>query len=314
MLVLIGVPFTRENTVASIDWTDEDWNTLLREIKLKECTPFIGSGASAHILLTGRQLAELWAKQSKYPFPDSNNLLKVAQYVAIQEGGRAPQLKIVEQFNGGKTPNFAERDEPHRVMAQLRLPLYITTNYDAFMIRALQTVHPPERVRREYCRWHEAGGTKKPERVKWKEATEDSPVVYHLHGILDVPDSIVITEDHYLDFLMYLSEDPRLIPAQVERVFKNSSLLFLGYSLDDTDFKLILRRMASYLHRSEGPRHVAVQIKPRLGGDSPTKEDLEQAELQQDYMYKHYNLQKVKVYWGSCQKFAGELADRWLLK
>jgi len=293
------------------EWSEDDWNTLLLSFKLRECTPFIGSGASAEILPTGRRLAESWADEFKYPFPDRNNLLKVAQYIAVHKGGRVPQLKIVEQFNDDKSPDFTQPDEPHRVMAELRLPLYITTNYDSFMYRALQMVNPPEKVSREFCQWHLAGGTKKPKKVKIPQATSESPLVYHLHGVLDVPDSIVITEDDYLDFLMYISEDPELIPPQIQRVFTNSSLLFLGYSLDDTDFKLILRRMASYLHRSEGPRHVAVQIAPKAPGEAPTEQEIRLAADQQEYLQEHYKLQKVKVLWRTCRQFAAELAERW---
>ncbi len=295
----------------SVEWPESEWTNLLRSINLKQCAPFIGSGSSAEVFPTGKELAREWADEHDYPFADRDNLQKVAQYIAVQEGGRVPKLKIIERFRKHKPPNFGgDPTEPHRVMAELGLPLYITTNYDDFMYRALQQVLPAEMAKRDLCPWYLAGDTKAP-KMKIHRGTPQSPLVFHLHGTLDVADSIVITEDDYLDFLMYISEIETLIPTQIRDAFRTSSLLFLGYSLDDTDFKLILRRMASYLHRGEGPRHVAVQIAPKAVGKPPSEEEIEQVKKQQSYLEKHYGLQKVRVFWGTCREFAEKLAPRW---
>jgi hypothetical protein len=292
------------------EWGDQEWNNLLLSIKLKQCAPFIGSGAAVPALPTGKSLAREWAAAHGYPFADSDNLQRVAQYIAVQEGGNVPKLKIIERFKAARMPDFRDPTEPHRAMAELGLPLYITTNYDDFMYRALQQVIPPEKVKRDLCLWHRAGEPKAP-RSKVQRGAPDSPLVFHLHGTLDVPDSIVITEDDYLDFLMYISEIQTLIPTQVRDAFRMSSLLFLGYSLDDTDFKLILRRMASYLHRGEGPRHIAVQLAPEAIGKPPTDVEIAEVQKQQSYLHKHYGLQKVRVFWGTCRDFATKLMDRW---
>ena len=45
----------------------------------------------------------------------------------------------------------------------------------------------------------------------------DNPVVFHLHGHLGLAESLVLTEDDYLDFLVSISRNDDLIPPE----FKN---------------------------------------------------------------------------------------------
>ena len=40
-----------------------------------------------------------------------------------------------------------------------------------------------------------------------------NPLVYHFHGHVNELNSMVVTEDDYLDFLANLAEDKKLIPA-----------------------------------------------------------------------------------------------------
>ena len=47
-----------------------------------------------------------------------------------------PMLR--ERFSGKGPPDFSVLAEPHRAVADLQLPVYITTNYDNFMLAALQ--------------------------------------------------------------------------------------------------------------------------------------------------------------------------------
>ena len=45
--------------------------------------------------------------------------------------------------------------------------------------------------------------------------TPEQPLVYHLFGRLDVEDSLVITEDHYFDYLIGAARNSDSIPAVV---------------------------------------------------------------------------------------------------
>lgn len=294
------------------EWKDDDWKNLVLSIKVGQCTPFIGSGACYGILPTGRSLAKEWAREIDYPFPDDENLPKVAQYLAVEQRADVPRNRIVDRFRKAGSPDFSNPLEPHCVLADLHCSIYITTNYDDFMYRALlerASARGDKKFApmREYCRWNEV--VKQGTKAKIPRApAPESPLVYHLHGVLDKPASLVITEDDYLEFMV---DDSRLIPEDVKSALSNTSLLFVGYSLEDLNFKLILRRVTTYMRRAEGARHVSVQIAPKAKGEPPSPEELARAERQRLYLTKHFGLQRVDLYWGSAADFAKELAQWW---
>ncbi|HYK04142.1 MAG TPA: SIR2 family protein [Thermoanaerobaculia bacterium] len=290
-------------------WSDGDWEGLLLSIKFKQCTPFLGAGACAGLLPLGRDIAQKWADDYDYPFEDRTSLVRVAQYVADHRGPRVPKFKMAEALTGCKRPDFSDPFQIHRAVADLPLPVYITTNYDDFMMEAFKHSVPGRTARREVCRWHTARRRFAPQPVETLNATVDAPVVFHLHGVLDEVDSMVLTEDDYLDFLMAISELPDLIPPRIERAFVDSTLLFLGYSLEDMNFKVLFRRLVSYIQRNSSASHVAVQLAPYQ--NETTAEQLARARRQQSYLERHLDLQKVKVYWGTCAQFAAELRRRW---
>ncbi|HYR08692.1 MAG TPA: SIR2 family protein [Longimicrobium sp.] len=304
-------------------WSDRDWESLLLAIQLKLCTPFLGAGACAGVLPLGGQVASRWSDEYDYPFDDRASLPRVSQYVAIDRGAQTPRFKLVADFNRTIAPlrkqgfpHLRRPSDPHRVVADLELPLYITTNYDDFMLQALR-LNPPlsfpvREPMREVCDWRmsrQRGRISAASQRSLPEPSPENPIVYHLHGWLDDPDSLVLTEDDYLDFLVYISENPDLIWARLEEAFASSSLLFLGYSLDDLNFKVLLRQLANYMQRSEGARHVAVQLAPQ--GDETDEQMKRRAERQRIYLEEKYKIQKVKVYWGTCERFAAELRRKW---
>jgi len=292
-----------------VQWTDADWQGLLYSIKYKQCTPVLGAGACAGVLPLGRELAQRWAKQYDYPFSDSDYLPRVAQYVAIQLGHNTPKFMIRKEFEGRGYPDFNDPDEPHRLVSDLRLPVYVTTNYDDFIMQALARRVPPPTAKRELCRWFKLRGRNQVDLSMDFQPTEDQPLVFHLHGALDNADSMVLTEDDYLEFLVCVSEEENLIPPCVSERFTSSSLLFMGYSLDDMNFKVLFRKLSGYMRLNQSERHVSVQLAPKPNETS--EEFIVRARRQREYLEKHFGLQKVRVYWGTCQDFARELRAKW---
>jgi SIR2-like domain len=60
----------------------------------------------------------------------------------------------------------------------------------------------------EYCRWNQAieyaGGSSVFDNSEYRP-TEYKPLVYHIHGTVDIPQSLVLTERDYIDFIINLS-------------------------------------------------------------------------------------------------------------
>lgn len=284
------------------EWSENDWDMLVLNIRKGHCTPFLGAGVAVPALPLGGAVAEAWAKEYDYPFPDKTNLARVAQYVAVDRGDYAfPKMKIGAEIGEAKPP-LSSADEPHHVLASLNLPLYLTTNYDDFMHRALTRTKP--KAVREHCRWYESLVLRKRHPVARVNPTPEIPVVYHLHGIADKWNSIVITEEDYLNFLIITSEFPS-IPTGIIEAFAEKSLLFLGYSLQDINFRVLFRKFAPIL--TKGRRHFAVQIEPGPGDTEKQKKDFEKQRL---YLEKELKGQQVTVFWGTCAAFCKELSTR----
>lgn len=287
--------------------TDEDWDLLLRRIANQRCTPFLGAGAGYGVLPLGGDIAIEWAKKYDYPMSDPTNLIAVSQFLALKySDSMYPKELIVEMFKGSKSPDFNDPLEPHRMLANLNLPVYVTTNYDDFMVQALTRHHrDPKRV---LCQWNRAARdyvkdnpTVLEENPTYKP-TVANPVVFHLHGYVPVAESLVLTEDDYMDFLVNMSTERDLIPAPVARALTGTSLLFIGYKISDWNFRVLLRSFERFMEASVGRLHVAVMLVPP--GPEETKQKA------QDYLTKYYENIDVRVYWGTAKEFLKELQER----
>lgn len=213
--------------------TESDWRLLIGRIRLGKCTPFLGAGACVPTLPLGGEIARRWATEDGYPLSDEADLARVAQYIAVTSDGMAPKERLREEFSRLGEPDFDLPGEPHRTLARLGLPLYLTTNYDDFMSQALR--REGRDVQRDFARWNNAPQVRDaPAVLRGKVVpTSANPVVFHLHGHFDVPESLVLTEDDYFTFLIATSSDRKLLPHQVSGAVSGTTLMFVGYRLAD---------------------------------------------------------------------------------
>ena len=117
--------------------SDRDWAILTQRIRDKKCTPFLGAGACHGVLPLGWDIARKWATEYGYPLEDATNLISVAQFLALTNDRMFPKELIVKLFDTSIHPDYSNEHEPHGVLATLPLPIYMTTNYDNFMLQAL---------------------------------------------------------------------------------------------------------------------------------------------------------------------------------
>jgi hypothetical protein len=277
---------------------DADWNLLLGRIEDGACTPFLGAGAAAHALPLGADIARRWATEYGYPLEDSHDLARVAQFVAVHaDDAMYPKDLLCKELAALPGPELT-KGEPHMVLAGLPLPVYLTTNYDNSMFDALAAVG--KNPRREVCRWNRSpvlGTAQSPFTDPAYRPTPATPLVYHLHGSVELHESIVLTEDDYLDFLVAITREPDLLPHHVQRALAGTSLLFLGYRLADWDFRVIHRGLVAALEASLRRLSVTVQ--------------LASADAARQYLDQYFGALKLRVYWGTAAEFAAELEDRW---
>ena len=276
--------------------TEDDWELLLGRIRAGKCTPFLGAGISAGTLPLGGDIARKWSERYDYPLEDAHDLARVAQFLAIRRNDAMfPKEAIVEELDDA-TPDFEVEDEPHAMLAELPLRVFMTTNYDDFMSEALQRAGKD--VKRDICRWNRSPALQEQRRVL-KPAFVPSPaapIVFHLHGHVSVPESIVLTEDDYLDFLVAVSSED-LLPHQIKNALASASLLFIGYRLADWNFRVLHRGLVMAGEQSLRRLSVTVQLRP---GDP-----------EREYLEKYFGALNVRVYWGTAREFAAELRRRW---
>jgi hypothetical protein len=281
------------------------WESLLDTLRTGECTPFLGAGACQPHLPAAHEISARWLQEfTDYPFKAGDHLA-VSQYLATTRDALFPKRQILRELKDclstKKYPDFAQPTSIHGVLARLPFSVYLTTNYDDVMEKALEWANK-EGIRSfgpwsEYCRWHR-GLKPQPEETGRRS---DQPSVYHFHGRLDLPKSIVLTEDDYEDFLVELAANKDLIPDYVKQAISDNPLLFVGYSMQDWNFRVLFRAAVKNIERSTLVSGVTVQLSP---------DEVLDRVAANEYLQEKYKKINLRVYWGDAKKFAAELFER----
>jgi hypothetical protein len=299
--------------------SEDEWEELLDLIDEGKCTPIIGAGASSPTIPLADELAGEWSKKYKYPLTDTWNLAGVAQYLAFKRYTAFPKMAIQQEIKNRGAPDFNAANSPHGMLADLELPIYVTTNYDDFMAQAIRTRGNAPEV--DYFRWHNYDRTvgNWPDRAEPWEPTDKQPLVYHLHGHKDHLEYLVLTEEDYLNFLLRISEptDPRgqetpqtsLLPPPVVKALASNALLFVGYSVKDWTFRILFRGIAEAIKRRMEMPNISIQLPPK--DVAPGKRDEAREHLRRLLsMSQGLRTEDVGVYWGKAEEFTAELIMR----
>lgn len=309
-----------------------DWDKLRVNIKNNNCVAIIGAGASVPHIPRARQLAaQLIRSEKTNPFTDRKgkpvsdaekrsveDLAAVAQFLAVKHTqGEYPKFLIADIIREKSLDPKWRRYDPHRALANLDLPIYITTNYDNRMKLALQMQNKP--VETAICKWSDEPEVQNARSlldpapgVPLYDPSPSHPLVFHLHGQMEIPKSIVASEDDYLDFLVEMGRQNRqtvesgshgyakkpLLPPVIQNALASKLLLFVGYGIADTNFRVILRSLKSSL-RSSAKNSIAVQY-------AGEQRDEMKAYLQQYFQW----MLDLDIFWGSSEDFAKALTEQ----
>ena len=103
---------------------------------------------------------------------------------------RTPQPLQPIRITGATVPDLLVGALPvGSLLAGFPLPVFLTTNYDDFLVKALREQGKDPQP--EVSPWWQTGTGGIP---LIPEPTVDKPVVYHLHGRWEEPRSLVLTE------------------------------------------------------------------------------------------------------------------------
>lgn len=309
-------------------------------ISNQELTPIIGPGLVEPIYGTYREIAENLADTVNYPMnpDDRESLPQIAQFLAISHDITYPYNRLVEvliknlqakyqyhfpgelvlkpqdklvhiiEMLGSKIRSENPR-EPHRVLATLPLPVYITANQDSMLEHALREAGKDPQT--YLCPWN-----KDMERYNIRNKTifdlepdfqpsPERPLVFHLFGTWDRRESVVLTADQYIEFLIGVASIKDRIPEVVGQYLTATSLLMLGFHTDEWGFRVVfhLLKMPGADKRSEFT-HIAAQTEPEDG------EMIEPVRARR-YLERFFQKNLIDVYWGTSEEFLSELMRHW---
>lgn len=284
---------------------DTDWEVLMKRVKDGRCTPFLGAGVYSEGPSLRTSVAKKWAAEKHYPFSDSDDVASVARYLNVEYGdAEYASGRYVDELSKIKLPNFDDANEPYNILAKLPLPIYITTNYDDMMEQAL--IKNKRDVKRDLCKWVKGLEDTSPLAEQGFQPNVANPSVFHLYGYTQTQQSMVMSEDDYFQFLINVSKDPELIPKRIQQAITGTSLMLLGYSLEDWDFRILFHFLAGYLKNSTSRTHVAVQL-------SPTATDTDIKLRSQAFFDKYFESKSpdIRVSWETTQNFVAMIRDSW---
>ncbi len=199
---------------------------------------------------------------------------------------------------------------PYSVLAQLPISYYLTTNHDNLLYQTLaQTKEAKLRelngVQRESCHWHEAA--QETMAYKTLRGTRDNPLVFHLYGQYEDPDSLVLTEDDYFDFLSNVQQESWRVPEPLRQSLTLSTLLIIGFDIRKLDFrvlfKAIIDRLKPMVKSAQLPkfRRAVIQIEDEA--------DMENEAFRR-FMEQVSGLISVTPIFGTARDFLLELRDK----
>jgi hypothetical protein len=260
--------------------------SLAQLISSGNLLPIIGGEALEDLVMGGHDtLVDRYAMAIGYPLQDRGELHKMAKYRSLTMAYKDQALKTeyldtvathlleLAQRSGTPAKSIAEAvaqaaslkvsdfagllgfphlggasASPLEILANLPLPIFVTTTPYTFIEKALRNAGKTPET--EFCRWHDgldsiASIFAPAGSAADYQPSDKRPLVYHLYGLDKYEDSLVLTEDDYLDFLMAVSQgrgkDVDPVQPVVKLALQSKALLLLGFRLSSWSFRALYR-------------------------------------------------------------------------
>ncbi|QGQ44752.1 SIR2 family NAD-dependent protein deacylase [Metabacillus sediminilitoris] len=235
---------------------------LLEDILNNRCIPIIGAGFSLNCELPKGKKMPLWEDLGKsfsedlIDYPYSNALDAISAY-----SFEYSRSKLVEKLSQLLFVADSKPSNVHKSFCRVPFDIVCTTNFDFLLEKGYDNVG-------KYClpiMDEEQLSIGSNQLINYYK----NVLLLKLHGDLHHPNRIVATEQDYDSFL----ENFPLISTYLANLLITRTPLFIGYSLEDADFRQVwqiisnrlgeLRRPAYVL--SVGAKHAAVNRYKRRG-------------------------------------------------
>jgi hypothetical protein len=281
---------------STIPLTEDDWELIAPRLKEGQCVAFLGAGANVGpegegggLPLGGDVAKKLVEALTKVKVGEFKRLTDIEPYTALKNHGELLRLGLqdlprvafyVQLRRDGaflmknlRTILNEEGCRPSpivRTLARLPFKLIVTTNWDNLMERALDCVIGREAYVRVVQPMTGFNDLEQVELRKTLDAAPEKLVLYKIHGSFAAPGGddgaaagdVVVTEDDYIKSLAIAGLHDRGMPTVIASLLKTSTILYLGYSLEDWDFRTIFKSLLEPLERDEQYQSFAFQRYP----------------------------------------------------
>jgi len=215
---------------------------LKSALETGECVLFLGAGIGKNLhdplgrsAPSGATLSEEIIEHFDIDTDNNLELSKIAAIVEIRKG-----RSELEAFLRKRLSNL-QPDDSLKWLLSLRWRAIFTTNYDDGIERTYQIIGNPKQ---------EAISISSTSRIVAYDSRFEVPI-FHLHGCLFGSEKphIIITEDDYARF----QEQRRMLFEILKREFATSTILYIGYSNKDSNWKTVFSELISEFYPSTPP-------------------------------------------------------------
>jgi hypothetical protein len=184
-----------------------------------------------------------------------------------------------------------------QALAELPLKLIVTTNYDRLLERAFGD-RPFELVVQPVTGFSEGNIKQLEQRLSLPKG----PILYKIHGSFgdngtstdsQASSRLILTEEDYIQFLSIVGRQDIGMPTLITGKLMKATILFLGYSLQDWDFRTIYKALIEPIDQWRRPISFAIQKNPP------------------DFWVRYWERKGVTLLDVDLYEFAAELQKRW---
>ncbi len=286
-----GTPFPFD------EWKEDEWKALLRAIRSDNCILMLGPDTAVeekdgNTLLLNELLAHQLAEKITPPIQeglvDTSNLAEVAQYFLLQpKRGRIDLENEIEEF-------FDKRqslcNDFHLNLARLPFYFAITSSPDRMFCEALK-----RQKKEPIIGWYNFNRKRS---VMPARGTKENPLVFYLYGTYTEPESVVLTENDLLDFLVSIVAKntlPDLLLNELQAPDK--CFLFLGFGFKQWYLRILLHILE--VKKKANPSFALEQFQPRHIDD-----------FKSTVFFFQESPCRIRIFRKDLNRFAQELCER----
>lgn len=251
---------------------------VVEQVRSKNCILFLGAGVhypppptltytckgSPYVYPAhqrpplGGSLSDDLAHESRFlkSFPGHNprNLQRVSLHYEIQRTRYDLINRIRTAVDKDRAPSPVVR-----ALAQLDFPIIVTTNYDRLFEAALQLAG-----KKPFVSIYNKDRHVLTEDYPGDKPTALQPFVFKIHGDIMHGETMVITDEDYIDFVMRMTDRVQNNPVPMTLAYhlKKWPTLFVGYSLMDYNLRLLFKTLRWIGDQANMPRTYSVDLEP----------------------------------------------------